>query len=88
MTEGVRAENPDDPSLSTADKDAVGAAVDRRSVAAFVDSGRLEQLVDQNLLMIDDRWHDRIERWSALEAKWDFRTMGLFLAPLRSENGS
>jgi len=88
VTEGVRAENPDDPSLSTADKDAIGAAVDRRSVAAFVDSGRLEQLVDQNLLMIDDRRHDRIERWSALEAKWDFRTMGLFLAPLRSENGS
>lgn len=88
VTAGVRAEDLDDPSLSAADKEAISAAVDRRTVTAFVDSGRLAYLVDQDLLMIDDRWHDRIERWAALQAQWAFRTMGLFLAPLGPESGS
>ena len=45
-------------------------------------SREIVRMVDHDLLVLDDRWVGRFERYAELQARWDRATVALFVGPL------
>jgi len=45
-------------------------------------------LVDRDLLVVDEGWQARFERYADLQDEWDDGSLALFLAPLGPDGGS
>ncbi len=86
-TSGLVTRDLDDGSLLPAERAAVPTDHDRATIERLVDSGLILRLLEDDHLVLSDEWEERLGRYQDLEDRWDFRTMGLFLAPLRADEG-
>lgn len=86
-TSGLVTRDLDDGSLPPAERAAVPTDHDRGAIERLVDSGLILRLLEDDHLVLSEEWEGRLGRYRDLEARWDFRTMGLFLAPLRPDEG-
>jgi hypothetical protein len=42
-------------------------------------------MIQQHILVLDDVWSKRFERYADLQHQWDQQTVALFVAPIRAE---
>ena len=40
-------------------------------------------MIQQHILVLDDLWSKRFERYADLQHQWDQQTVALFVAPIR-----
>jgi hypothetical protein len=48
-------------------------------------SRELDVMIQQHILVLDDVWSRRFERYADLQHQWDQQTVALFVAPIRAE---
>jgi hypothetical protein len=53
-----------------------------KEVEQLFSSRELETLIEQRLLMLDDIWAPRFERYAGLQHRWDYLTVGVYFAPV------
>jgi hypothetical protein len=58
-----------------------GSGVDPR---VLFTSRELDVMIRDHLLVLDDVWSKRFERYTHLQRQWDQQTVALFVAPIRA----
>ncbi|HXH55682.1 hypothetical protein [Iamia sp.] len=87
VARGLGTEDLGDTSLSPEQVAAISSPPDIEAARQIVDSGLVARLIDNDLVVIDDGWHERFARYAELQDGAN-RTMALFLAPLDPDEGS
>lgn len=86
--DGIRTKDLSGTGLPPALIDSIPSGPDPAAVDALMRFGSLVVLIDRDLLVVDEGWQARVERYAELQKEWDAGTMALFLAPLDPDGGS
>jgi hypothetical protein len=85
---GIRTKDLSDAGLPPALVDAIPSGPDPAAVDTLMRYRFIVSLVDRDLLVVDEGWQARFERYADLQDEWDDGSLALFLAPLGPDGGS